>query len=271
MRNLLGSDLTRFRKDKLFIWILLLAVIFAILIPLTQWLPLRNMDAAEMSAAGFGLKNIFFYVIDINGYLCSIVPILIAVILFKDFSQGTIRNKLIAGTSRTSVFFSTYLTALIWLVCITMLHVFIALGLGLLLAPAQKFTFVWKDFGYLLGSVGLALNLYLFVAALIAYICVSSKNICSVVLKYLGLPVLFTLVLGLIVLAITSLNTSNNSILNNIGDFLENINIYQYSAVIGKTCSYETKELIYMIATPPALSALLMLLGWNKLRRKNIK
>lgn len=274
MGNLLSCDLHRIRKDKLF-WIgVLVATIFAIAVPLLLWVLYRNMDTSALDVLGMTIngKSLFFAAFNISADLGLVAPPLIAVILFKDFSQGTIRNKIIAGNKRTSIFLSIYISSLIAVLGITLLYAFLTLGVSLLVFPYQQDPFGWQDFWYLLGSLGLNLNLYLFVAALITCISVSSKSTGAVVLKCLGVTMGASIVTTLLTGGITAMQAlGGQDALLKILKFLQNINVYHYITVIGTGTAYKTKELIYMIATPPVLVAALLFLGGSHLRKKDIK
>ena len=274
MGNLLRSDLKRIYKDKLLLIIVVIAAAFAVITPLLYWVLFKALDPTAMELAGLGAdaKSLFFTAFNIGNDLGLVAPILIAVILYKDFSHGTIRNKIISGCSRTSIFFSTYLSGFVALFEVTLLYAFITLGVSLIFFPYQTEPFGWKDFGYLLGSLALEVNLYLFVAALVSYICVSSRNMGFVILKYLGVVMGISLVTGILSGAIMAIQMlGGQETLLKVLEVIQNINIYNYVMVIGKGTSYETKELLFMIATPPVLTAILIWLGHHKMCTKDIK
>ena len=154
----------------------------------------------------------------------------------------------------------------------TLFYAVMTLGVSLLMFPYQQDPFEMKDVWYLLGSVALEFNLYLYVAALVTYICVSSRNMGFVILKYLGVVMGISLITGIIMgaaMVMEMLGGQEN--LLKVLQFIQDINIYNYPAVIGKVDAYETKELIFMIVTPLVLTTGLLLLGERKLRKKDIK
>lgn len=272
MRNLLASDLRRIVKDKLLLVVGIIAAVFAVITPLLYWAIFQDMDALSMEMLGVGAsaKNLFFTAFNIGNDLGLVAPVLIAVILFKDFSYGTIRNKIISGKSRISIFFSTYVSCLIALFAVTLFYALITLGISLMLFPYQQDPFGWKDAWYLLGSLALELNIYLFASALVTYICVSSKNIGLVLVKYLAIVMGITMVTSILQIALMVAQSEGAETATKILEFVQNINIYNYVMVIGKGTSYETKELLFMIATPLVFTSGLLLLGTSKLKKKDI-
>ncbi len=272
MRNLIASDLRRVVKDKLLMVVIIVAAAFAVLTPLLYWVLFKGMDAmtVEMLGVGTYAKDLFFTAFNIGNDLGLVAPVLIAVILFKDFSHGTIRNKIIAGKSRTHIFVSTYVTCLIVLFAVTLFYALLTLGVSLLMFPYQEAPFDWACLGYTLGSLLLELNLYLFVAALVSYICVSSRNIGLVLVKYLGISMGVAFVTSALQIAVMAVEVEGNETALKILEFVQNINIYNYVMVIGKGTSYGTKELLFMIFTPLVLTAGIFFLGVNKIRKKDI-
>lgn len=272
MRNLILTDLRRVLKDKLLIVIVSIAAGFAVITPLLYWAIFESMDniSAEMLGVAATAKDLFFTAFNIGNDLGLVAPVLIAVILFKDFSHGTIRNKIISGKSRADIFISTYICCLITLFAVTLFYALCTLGFSLLFFPYQDDPFTWSSFGYLLGSLALEFNLYLFVAALVSYICVSSRNIGLVLVKYLGIVMGISFATSILQLAGMAAQAEGKEKMLDILETVQNINIYNYVMVIGKGTSYETKELLFMIFTPLVLTAGMVFLGVNKLKKKDI-
>ena len=274
MTNLLTSDLKRIRKDKLFFVSLIIALAFSVFTPLLYFALFKGMDALSMDMLGIGTsaKNMFFTAFNIGNDMGLIAPLFIAIILFKDFSFGTIRNKIIAGHTRSNIFLSMYVSCMIALLVVTFIYAFATLGVSLLLFPYQEGVFGWQDLWYLLSSLVLECVLYLFVTALVCYITVSSKNIGLVIVKYLGVVMGAALVTGVIQLALmASQYDSGRETMVKVLEFISKINIYNYPSVIGMGTSYEGGDILYMLAIPLVLTMGLVLLGNRKLCKKDIK
>lgn len=259
MRNLLRCELTRIRKDKLFLWIVLITAAWALL-PIANWLLVRNTPDASIP---LDVRRTLMYAVNFNDLIGNIMPMLVACILFKTFSQGTVRNHIITGTPRTSIFFSQYLSALVLSVGVVLSYALISTGLDIALSEATQRVDIWP----LLGDLALSMNLYLFLAAVIAYLCVSSKSIGTLILKYLGVFNILPILGGLLQMR----DMVRNSVLRKALDFLHNINVFNYNNEIIAGEPYSKTQLGYMIVTPLALTALLLFLGWRKMQKKDIK
>lgn len=112
MHNLLKADFYRARRDKLLLIGLIVAVglvIFQALI-IKGFTMMANSDAesdAVISIAGASGLALWFNGISVLGNTSLyIVPIFLTIFFVKEFSDRTIRNKLIIGYSRTQIFFS---------------------------------------------------------------------------------------------------------------------------------------------------------------------
>ena len=113
MSGLLKADFRRVFKDKLLIVMGILAVVFAAITPVLYAIIFSGlgsademtMDILSMYISG---KAQFFSSFSLGNNLGLIAPVLLAIVLYKDFSYGTIRNKIIAGKSRTSIYLSLF-------------------------------------------------------------------------------------------------------------------------------------------------------------------
>ena len=115
MLRLLKTDLLRVIKDKLFIVVCILCVGFALFTPTIYKLLellLTEDEADILFGSLFQAKDIFYASFSLTNNFGLILPILLSIIICKDFTYGTVRNKIICGHSRTNVFFSICLNHL---------------------------------------------------------------------------------------------------------------------------------------------------------------
>ncbi len=118
MKNLLKSDLFRARKDKV-LWIGLFVciglVIFQVL--LSKILVSTMASDAEESISGLLAVSgmaLWSNGVSINGNTAQLlVPIFVTIFIVKEFSDRTIRNKLIIGYSRSQIYFSIIIVHII--------------------------------------------------------------------------------------------------------------------------------------------------------------
>ena len=155
MRSLLKADLRRVLKDKLLIVMGILAVVFALITPLLYALIISGMGAdedLEIFGIAFTAKSMFFNSFSLGNNLGLIVPVLLAIVLCKDFSFGTVRNKIIAGKTRFQIYMSLFITCSVVFILCMLLHAFITLCLSLCFFDYQLTPFTASDFWYFLES-----------------------------------------------------------------------------------------------------------------------
>jgi ABC-type transport system involved in multi-copper enzyme maturation permease subunit len=219
-----------------------------------------------MKAAGMGMtaQGQFFDAFSVGNNLGLIAPVLLAIILCKDFSFGTVRNKIIGGYSRKQIVLSMYLVCLTVLFGIMFLHALLSLAVSLIFFPFRD---AGQTFGYFIGSLGLEVLVYLLVAALVCWLCALRKNVGLVIVVYVAVVLGLSLVAGIlsgVELVMTEFGGNETAL--KIIRFFQNINVYNFALVIGKGTGYEAKELLSYILTPLAGTGLI--LGWSVLRFK---
>lgn len=262
MRELLRADLKRVLKDKLLMVMGILAVVFALITPL--------MYAALFSGGGLlddpmfaslvSAKGQFFGSFSMTNNLGLIAPILLAIVLCKDFSFGTVRNKIIAGKRRSSIFLSLFAVCSLVLVSVMLLSAFISLGISLIFFDYQSAPFTFTDFGYFLASLGFEVLVLLFMSALLSWLCACMKNAGSAIVVYVAIT--FVLVLaGSIMQAVVAVVelAGNNPDLADTLMIIDRLNVGRAVAYIGAGTSYTWKDVLYL--TLPPLTGILGFTG----------
>ena len=107
MRSLLKTDLRRIFKDKLFLVVCILGTVLAFFTPLL-YKGLATVIGVQDELLGLlaDSKSMFFSAFAPGTNFGFILPILLSLVLCKDFGYGTVRNKIICGKSRAKIFFS---------------------------------------------------------------------------------------------------------------------------------------------------------------------
>ena len=274
MCDLIRSDFRRVLKDKLFMVVCIIALAFAVFMPLLYMLLFSGLDAmtSGMISGYVTAKGQFFAAFALADNMGLIVPILLTIILCKDFSFGTVRNKIISGHSRTQIFLSMYVVCAVVLWVIIFLHSLLTMCVSLLFFEYQADPFTWADFGYFMASVGFEFLVYLFAAALVSYLCVSAKNMGLTIVSYAAINLGAGLVGSILMISsqVLAFDESKEKTVK-VLDFFQRINPFVASQYIGAGTSYELKDLIYHLLMPLALAALLILLGISKFNRKDLK
>ena len=278
MNGLLKSDFRRVFKDKLLIVMGILAVVFAAITPLLYAVIFSGNDIVDDEMAmgmlsGFITgKAQFFGSFSLGNNLGLIAPVLLAIVLCKDFSFGTIRNKIIAGKSRTAIYLSLFITCATVLITVMLLHAFITLGISLLFFDYQSTPFTLSDFWYFLESLAFEILLLLCVAAMLSWLCATMKNVGLVIVLFVAIVFALVMAGSIIQVIISVLEVADGSKQTiKILGFINRINVGNATAYIGMGTEYTLKDVLYL--TIPALTGLLGFtgLGLLKFNKKDLK
>lgn len=278
MTGLLKADFRRVFKDKLLLVMGILAVVFALITPL---LYIVLLSATEMTADDMvtemlsGLitgKGQFFGSFSTGNNLGLIAPVLLAIVLCKDFSYGTVRNKIIAGKSRSQIYLSLFITCSAVLIGVMLLHAFITLGVSLIFFDYQSTAFTVADFWYFLASLGFEILVLLFVSSLLSWLCASMKNVGLVIVLYVAIAMVLVMAGSIAQTLISVIEmTGEHESLVSLLQFVSRINVLNSSAYIGIGTEYGLKDVLYL--TIPACLGILgfTTLGLLKFNKKDLK
>jgi ABC-type transport system involved in multi-copper enzyme maturation permease subunit len=154
MRNLLGANLFRLRRDKTF-WLCIAAMLGFSMFMVLQG---GRADALE----GWG-RNLDYYYFKTPPYCGLVLAVAIARFIGTDYDDGTIRNKCIIGHTRSEIYLANLLTCFI---CSTLLFAAWAVG-GLAGIPY---------FG--LWSMGITGYVQLLILELLAFLAMTAFLVC---------------------------------------------------------------------------------------------
>lgn len=274
MKSLLKADFKRVLKDKLLIVMGILAVVFALITPLLYALIFATGGMAEepMLATLISGKAQFFGSFSIGNNLGLIAPVLLAIVLCKDFSYGTVRNKIIAGKSRSHIYLSLLITCSAVLVAVMLLHAFITLGVSLIFFDYQPTPFTWADFGYFLVSLVFAVLTLLWIASLLSLLCANGKNVGLAIVLYVAVAFGLVMAGSIVQVAVTLLPAGDgNEALIDVLHFLDRINVGTSISYIGMGTEYTLEDVLYL--TLPALAGIagFTALGLHRFNKKDLK
>ena len=281
MLRLLKVDFKRVLKDKLFLVMCILAVVFAAVTPLLYvaifgTLGVETGEMGEMlDALGMSInaKSMFFQSFSLGNNLGLILPVLLAIILCKDYSHGTVRNKIISGNSRTSIFLSMYSTCFTVLFGVITLHALLTLLISLIFFPYQSTAFVASDIGYFFLSLLFEALLFLFVAALVSFLCACTKNMGLAIVGYVAIVMIMSVVTSILQFGAIMLPVADgeSSFALNAVEFLQDINVFNFAAVIGVGTKYSVREILCCVLSPVISTIGLTAFGIFKFKSKDIK
>jgi ABC-type transport system involved in multi-copper enzyme maturation permease subunit len=270
MSKLIKYDLRKIVKSKLF---LASAILVPLLTLFVTWIvtsifsDLLSYDAgAPTGLVGF----IMSLPLSGSNYGITLLIILMIVLLAKDFSSGTIRNKIVAGYKRTEIFFASYIATVIATIAIIAVSYALSMfPIGFGMGPSF-FTDVdiWDVISKVLTTF------------LIALFSITLSFILVYVLKSVGAPlgIMIGISIGFAAIA-TILNIIvQMSQMNGTADgyhlfqeIMAIIPYYQSTLLLDVTLSAEPWDFSKFIAYDLVEIAGVLTLGWVGFRKTDIK
>ncbi len=104
MSRLLRAGLGRFKKSKIYACCLGVILLYCIFVCVMQYKTMVKYDLE------FGLDSVIFIFMPLVGI---VVSVFVSMFTGTEYSDGTIRNKLIVGLPRTSIYLSSYMVCII--------------------------------------------------------------------------------------------------------------------------------------------------------------
>lgn len=125
MRNLFAASMHRLKKELPFLLLLAAMVLLGTILVLSSFINYLNYEEIT------NLEDIFFIYMVVIGIVIAAFS---SLFLGTEYSDGTLRNKLVCGHSRTAVYLSNLLTVILaaLLLCIAFFIPMLALGIPLL-------------------------------------------------------------------------------------------------------------------------------------------
>ena len=268
MRNLYISDLKRILKVKLFLITCILAGVFALVNPLLYKVLFSLLDLGEMLTGIVDAKSMLFTAFLPGDNLGLIMPILVAIIVCKDFSQGTVRNKIISGHSRSKIFLSHLFTSSTVICVLMLLHGLLTFLISLCLFEYSSTEFTASELGYLLLSIFFEMLVYVAIAAIVTFIATLSKNMGVCILLYLAVSFGMSILGSIFMTAGMFIDPENGWY--GVVEFLNALNIFT-SSLIGAGVSYSAKDVLYILLAPILIGSGCTGLGIRLFSKKNLK
>lgn len=156
LNRLLSAEWKRLWNSLIFRIGMLFSAGLAIFIVAVRWLDVRNHPQyyAELSADYASVDGVLFMGVL---YLIFVYAVLVPVFVGKEYSDGTIRNKLIAGKNRVQIYFSEFLVCtfanfLMYLLYLAVMLVFGGRVLGIrVLQPVDILKYTLADLAAILA------------------------------------------------------------------------------------------------------------------------
>ena len=269
MLSLIKTDLKRILKDKLLLIIGILCLVFAVTTPLLLFAVSGiSEDAAQMLGMTINAKTLFFQSFNPANDFGLVCSILMCVILCKDFSQGTVRNKIICGRTRKQVYISNFIACSIVICTLMVIYAFLTLGMSLIFFDYQATAFTASDFGYAVVSLVFKILTFIVVSALITFLSVSMKNAGLCMVMYIAITMVFA-IFGT-VLSLAQPFLPSDEIVEFIVECAINFNVFA-STVVGNSTTYSAIEVVCIVLSHVLYTALFFVLGMIIFKKKDIK
>ena len=140
MSRLLKADLYHLRKSRLTLIALILAAAFPVLIVLLYKgiNLLSGFDEISGGASLFSANNVIGTVFSLTNNIGLVLPVFAGIIVCLDLSNGTLRNKVIAGNRRSAIYLSHLLISMLFLVVVIAVYAIVTTALALLFFPFSR-------------------------------------------------------------------------------------------------------------------------------------
>lgn len=160
MVNLLRVNLYRMRKDVL-LYVSLGLTIFMVLSNVVTFQLLETLTGVEAETLGMVAsgKTMLLNTLSPMNNMGVLIPIFLIFMQSRDYNNGTIRNKIICGCSRSTVFIASWISALIFGAFMLLINMLGSLGIGCIVFGYGE-PFDGKALGELLSVIVLGLMVY---------------------------------------------------------------------------------------------------------------
>lgn len=276
MAKLLKVDLKRILKDKLLLVVAIIGVVLALTTPLIYKFIYLFLGADDTGLLGslLSIKTMFYSSFSLSNNIGFIIPVFLLIIMSKDFSYGTIRNKIISGSSRTNVFLSMFISCSIVIVLAMLAYAALNGLLTVALFSNEMASITKEGVSYFVLSILFEILIYIFIAALLSFINVFAKNAGLKIILYVALAFGLMMIYSIIQVSMSVLiiNGTENQLLIDLLEALLKLNVfYSNAGIIGAVDKYIAEDIIYILVSTILGTGLFVFLGIVSMNKKDIK
>lgn len=265
MLKLIKLDLIKIFRDKLFIVMAVISLAVALLNPLIiKGISFMLSNIEDVGGTiPVSAREFAFISFGVSGGCTIVVLIFLPIIIYKDYSNGVIRNKIIYGKSRTEIYLSLLITMFVVAFIVLFISSMAAFALSLAMFPyvmAGEVVVADEIAGFFL-SVLFELFIVFFEISITTLFIVGLRNVAlSIVAPIAGASMLS--LLGSLVSSFAP-----DTIIEKVVRYLD---VYYLAGFI-RIGKYATDNLIALSITPLAFGILFSVLGWLLFKNKDIK
>ena len=198
MRRLLKADLFRVIKSRLTLIALILAVAFPVLIVL-MYAGIGWISGFEEDFPGGSLFNANFVissVYSLTNNIGLVIPAFAGILVCLDVSNGTLRNKVIAGNRRSTIYLSHLIVSILFSVLIITVYAALTAVLALLFFPFNTDSF--QNLGLeILYFVANGTMSFVYIATVTTMLALTMRNVAP--------TIIFTIVFSIALMALNSI------------------------------------------------------------------
>lgn len=276
MAKLLKVDLKRIFKDKLLLVVAIIGVVLALTTPLIYKFIYLFLGADDTDLLGslLSIKTMFYSSFSLSNNIGFIIPVFLLIIMSKDFSYGTIRNKIISGSSRTNVFLSMFISCSIVIVLAMLAYAALNGLLTVALFSNEMASITKEGVLYFVLSILFEILIYIFIAALLSFINVFAKNAGLKIILYVALAFGLIMIYSIVQVSMSVLiiNGTENQLLIDLLEALLKLNVfYSNAGIIGAVDKYIAEDIIYILVSTILGTGLFVFLGIVSMNKKDIK
>ena len=195
MSGLLKADLYRILKSKLTIVALILCVAFPFFIALLYFglNQLFRIDGAEelLDTSIYTANSMLSGAYSLTNNIGLILPVFAGIYITMDISNGTIRNKVIVGKTRTEIYLSHLFTSMIFLVVSITVYVAFTLAFGLLFFKFVEFEDMTRNLVYFFVTGTMT---FAFMATVVTFFALTTKNTALTIILSVAFPMLLAII-----------------------------------------------------------------------------
>ncbi len=267
MSRLLRANLYRLFKDKMIYIIVAIVFGFALLsAALMEFVAsVAGSDAAELGIAiGSNARSLFLNGLSISNNVGIAFPIFIAIYLCKDYQYGTIRNQIISGHTKTSIYVASLITALILGVGMFLLNAVANFLVGLLFGGYGA-PFEASEVGFLLSTLGLSVLITMLITTFTHFVSLSIKN--------LALTIVITIVTLMLLSMVSVVSVFESFLPGWLVEILTYVPSMQNMSLInGAMATADAGTLTFkVIVSSIGISAICIVTGLLKYRKSEMK
>jgi ABC-type transport system involved in multi-copper enzyme maturation permease subunit len=158
---------------------------------------ITGIDANDpVSGTLFGANAVIGSVYSLTNNIGLIIPAFAGVLVCTDYSNGTLRNKIIAGNRRSHIYFSHLIVSIIFAVAIITIYAAVTTGLALLMLPFNRSA---------IADLGTEIMYFTLYGTMTFVFMATVATLFSMVFRAAAPTIIFTIVVSIVLLALNSL------------------------------------------------------------------